>query len=71
MKIRLTNNAGYQGLLDVDFPVVVDAKGVKHSSMFYVPFSNMLKIPGFRHVESDADYGEDYAFFYREVEVVE
>ncbi|MCR3254754.1 hypothetical protein K0A11_21370 [Salmonella enterica subsp. enterica serovar Mbandaka] len=70
MKIRLTNDADYQGLLDVNFPVVVEAKGTKHSSMFYVPFSDMLKIPGFQHFESDADHGEDYAFFYHEVEVV-
>lgn len=71
MKIKLMNNGDYTGLREASLPFEVEPTNQNsNSGLFYVPFSEMIKIPGFYWHEDDAVYGESYAFFNHEVEVL-
>lgn len=69
MKVRLWNDAGYEGLANVQFPVEVEVER-QGWSLYYVSYDAIAAIPGWFYHTDDVHEGSPYCFYKDEVEVV-
>lgn len=69
MKVRLWNDAGYEGLANVQFPVEVEVER-EGWSLYYVSYDAIAAIPGWFYHTDDVHEGSPYCFYKDEVEVV-
>lgn len=69
MKVRLWNDAGYEGLANVQFPVEVEVER-QGWSLYYVNYDVIAAIPGWFYHTDDTHEGSPYCFYKDEVEVV-
>lgn len=69
MKVRLLNDAGYEGLANVQFPVEVEVER-QGWSLYYVSYDAIAAIPGWFYHTDDVHEGSPYCFYKDEVEVV-
>lgn len=69
MKVRLLNDAGYEGLANVQFPVEVELEREGYG-LYYVSYDAIAALPGWFYHTDDAHEGGSYCFYKYEVEVV-
>lgn len=69
MKVKLLNDAGYEGLANVQFPVEVELER-EGWSLYYVSYDAIAAIPGWFYHTDDVREGSPYCFYKDEVEVV-
>lgn len=69
MKIRLLHDGGYEGLVNVQFPVEVEVEREGYG-LYYVKWSLISAIPEWFYNEDDTYEGGSYCFYKHEVEVV-
>lgn len=69
MKVRLLNDAGYEGLANVQFPVEVELQREGYG-LYYVAWDVISALPGWFYHTDDAHEGGSYCFYKKEVEVV-
>lgn len=70
MKIRLLHDAGYEGLVNVQFPVEVEVEREGYGNV-YVGWDAICAIPGWFYHKNDAYEGGSYCFYKDEVEIID
>lgn len=69
MRVKLLNDGGYEGLVNVQFPVEVEVEREGYGNV-YVGWDAISAIPGWFHHKNDAYEGGSYCFYRYEVEIV-
>ena len=70
MKIRLLHDGGYEGLVNVQFPVEVEVEREGYGGGVYVGWDAISAIPEWFYNKNDAYEGGSYYFCKHEVELV-
>ena len=70
MKIRLLHDGGYEGLVNVQFPVEVEVEREGYGGGVYVGWDAISAIPEWFYNKNDAYEGGSYYFCKHEVEIV-
>lgn len=69
MRVKLLHDGGYEGLVNVQFPVEVEVEREGYGNV-YVGWDAISAIPGWFHHKNDAYEGGSYCFYRYEVEIV-
>ncbi|XKX17409.1 hypothetical protein MVUOKPPV_CDS0012 [Klebsiella phage phi1_175008] len=69
MRVKLLNDGGYEGLVNVQFPVEVEVEREGYGNV-YVGWDAISAIPGWFYHKNDAYEGGSYYFYRYEVEIV-
>lgn len=70
MKISLLHDAGYEGLVNVQFPVEVEVEREGYGNV-YVGWDAICAIPRWFYHKNDAYEGGSYCFYKDEVEIID
>ena len=69
MRVKLLHDGGYEGLVNVQFPVEVEVEREGYGNV-YVGWDAISAIPGWFYHKNDAYEGGSYCFYRYEVEIV-
>lgn len=69
MRVKLLHDGGYEGLVNVQFPVEVEVEREGYGNV-YVGWDAISAIPGWFHHKNDTYEGGSYCFYRYEVEIV-
>lgn len=70
MRVKLLHDGGYEGLVNVQFPVEVEVEREGYGGGVYVGWDAISAIPGWFYNKNDAYGGGSYYFCKHEVEIV-
>lgn len=70
MRVKLLHDGGYEGLVNVQFPVEVEVEREGYGNV-YVGWDTICAIPGWFYHKNDAYEGGSYCFYKDEVEIID
>lgn len=70
MRVKLLHDGGYEGLVNVQFPVEVEVEREGYGNV-YVGWDAICAIPGWFYHKNDAYEGGSYCFYKDEVEIID
>ena len=70
MRVKLLHDGGYEGLVNVQFPVEVEVEREGYGNV-YVAWDAICAIPGWFYHKNDAYEGGSYCFYKDEVEIID
>lgn len=70
MRVKLLHDGGYEGLVNVQFPVEVEVEREGYGNV-YVGWDAISAIPGWFYHKNDAYEGGSYCFYKDEVEIID